>query len=213
MVHHTFFFVLFFLVSLGSFAQDERYYRQILGGDLPKLNEVVKETQITQFSVKGSSYKFDLNGDKMEETIEPQKRDGVDWIEIRNSSGTKIFEAKLLAMGVDSEIYKIKLVNLSKSLKAAIIFLDEGVIKSRRFESTARIFVISFESNDLQTMKITEGPHFFHEKEGTREQYWRRDFMVNIYDMDGDGTREIAVQYNHIQRIMKYVGRGEWQRF
>ncbi len=213
MVQQTLIFALFLMVGLSSYAQDERYYRQILGGDIPKLNEVVKETAETQFSVRGSAYKFDLNDDKLEETIEPQKRDGVDWIEIRNSSGTKIFEAKLLAMGVDSEIYKIKIVHLSKTLKAAIIFLDEGVIKSRRFESTARIYVVSFENNDLQTMKISEGPHFFHEKEGTREQYWRRDFMVNIYDIDGDGTREIAVQYNHIQRIMKYVGRGEWQRF
>ena len=212
MVHHTFFFALFFLVSLGSFAQDERYYRQILGGDLPKLNQESKESTISQFNVNGSSYKFDLNDDKLEETIEPQKRDGVDWLEIRNSSGTKIFEAKLLAMGANSEIYKIKVVHLSKTLKAAIIFMDEGVIRAKRFESTARIFVISFENNDLATMSITEGPHFFHEKEGTREQYWRRDYMVNIYDIDGDGTREIAIMYNHIQRIMKYRGRGEWDR-
>lgn len=213
MVHHTFFFALFFMFSLGGFAQDERYYRQILGGELPKLNQEIKDKPVSQFDVRGNSYKFDLNGDKLEETIEPQKRDGVDWLEIRNSSGTKIFEAKLLAMGAESEIFKIKIVNLSKTLKAAIIFLDEGVIRARRFESTARIYVLSFENNDLQTMSITEGPHFFHEKEGTREQYWRRDYIVNVYDIDGDGTREIAVQYNHIQRIMKYRGRGEWERF
>ncbi len=196
----------------NSFAQDERYYRQVLGGDLPKLNEIVSESATVHLNLKVPTYKFDLNHDKLEETIVPQKRDGVDWIEIRNSSGSKIFEAKLLAMGVGSQIYKIKVVNLSKTLKAAIIFLDEGVTHSRRFESTARIYVLSFENNDLKTMSITEGPHFFHEKEGKREQYWRRDYMVNVYDIDGDGVREIAVQYHHINRIMKYAGRGEWIR-
>lgn len=207
-----FFFSLFLALSFSSFAQDERYYRQILGGDLPRLNQETRESPIAQFNVSGSSYKFDLNDDKIEETIEPQKRDGVDWIEIRNSSGSKIFEAKLLAMGANSEIYKIKVVNLSKTLKAMIIFLDEGVIRAKRFESTARIFVVSYENNDLSTMVMTEGPHFFHEKESTREQYWRRDYMVNIYDIDGDGVREIAIMYNHIQRIMKYRGKGEWER-
>lgn len=166
-----------------------------------------------QFNVKGASYKFDLNGDGFEESIQPQKRDGVDWLEIRDSSERKVFEGKLLAMGTGSSIYKIKVVNLSTKARAAIIFLDEGVIQGKRFESTARIFVISFENNDLSTISMTEGPHFFHEKEAQREQYWRRDYNVNVYDLDGDGVREIAIMYNHIQRIMKYKGRGEWERF
>ncbi len=212
MVHQSLIFLLFLLLVGPLRAQDERYYRQILGGGLPKQDERVEEASVTQFNVSGAAYYFDLNQDKLEEVIRPQKRDGVDWLEISHSSGTKIFEAKLQAMGAESSIYKIKVVNISQTVRAAIIFLDEGYTKGRKFESTARIFVLSFENNDLSKMVLTEGPHHFHEKEAQRDQYWRRDLMVNVYDIDGDGIREITVQYNSIQRIMKYKGNGEWKR-
>jgi hypothetical protein len=213
MRHQSLFFLILGILSLPVFAQDERYYRQILAGELPKINEEAIEKEVAQFNVTGPQYRVDLNDDKIEEILEPQKRDGVDWLEIRNASQNKLFEAKLLAMGSESSIYKIKLVNLSKTLKAAIIFLDEGKLQGKRFEATARIYVLSFEDNDLSTMSLTEGPHFFHEKEAQREQYWRRDYSVNVHDFNGDGTREISIQYNHIQRIMKYKSKGIWERF
>jgi len=213
MVHHWAILLFFLMLSGVGFAQDERYYRQILSGEMPKINQDAGDKAVGQFNVSGTAYKFDLDDDKIEETIQPQKRDGVDWLEIRNSSERKLFEAKLLAMGADSTIYKIKVVNISDKVKAAILFLDEGHTTGKRFESTARIYVLTYEKNDLTTLKMTEGPHFFHEKQSQREQYWRRDFMVNVYDIDGDGTREIAIQYNHIQRIMQYSGNGEWRRF
>ena len=144
--------------------------------------------------------------------IQPQKRDGVDWIEIRNTTQRKIFEAKLLAMGGESSIYKAKLVYLSSTTKLLMLFLDEGKTSGRRFESTARIYLITFENNDLSTMKITTGPHHFHEREGQRDQYWERDYSVEVRDVDKNGVRDVVVQYNHIQRIMVYKGNGNWDR-
>lgn len=211
-MHQCCFLFILLLISVSGYGQDERYYRQILTGELPRLNLEAGEAAIAQFNVMGPQYKVDLDGDGIEEMIQPQKRDGVDWLEIRNSSQSKLFEAKLLAMGAGSYIYKLRLVQISAKVKALLIFLDEGVTAGKRFESTGRFFVLSFENNDLSKMTLTAGPHFYHEKEAQREQYWRRDYAVNIYDIDGDGSREIAVQYNHIQRIMKYLGRGEWQR-
>lgn len=213
MVHQWGFFLLFFLLSGAVLGQDERYYRQIFSGELPRITEDILESSSSQFNVKGPSYRFDLDGDRIEEIIEPEKRDGVDWIVIRNSSRTKIFEAKLLSMGAESIIYKIKIVDISKTARSLIVFLDEGYTQGKKFESTARFFVITFENNDLSKMWIEQGPHFFHEKQAQREQYWRRNFNVNVYDIDGDGTKEIAVMYNHIQRIMRYKGKGEWVRF
>lgn len=213
MVHHWVIFLLFFMFSGLGFAQDERYYRQIFTGELPKTSESLMETMEAQFNVRGPSYRIDLDGDKIEEIIEPQKRDGVDWIVIRNSSRSKIFESQILAMGTESVLYKIKLVDISPKARSLILYLDEGTTQGKRFESTARIFVITFENKDLSRVWIEQGPHFFHEKESQREQYWRRNYTVNVYDIDGDGTREIAVQYNHIQRIMRYKGFGEWKRF
>lgn len=211
MVQHLGLFLLFTL-SLGVFAQDERYYRQILNGELPALGQGLQEVVEHQFNVKGARYLVDLNGDGIEEMIQPQKRDGVDWIEISGSGSQKIFESKLLALGGESTIYKIKVAQISPKTKLLILFLDEGKTNGRRFESTARIFLLTFDNNDLSTMHLTQGPHHFHEKEGQREQYWRRDYSVEVRDVNSDGTRDVVVQFNHIQRIMLYKGQGEWER-
>jgi hypothetical protein len=212
MVQH---WAIFFLVwlSVGRLrAQDERYFRQIFTGELPKVNDEVTVARGPQFTVSGAHYRVDLDGDRIEEVVIPQKRDGVDWLEIRNSSQRTLFEARLLPMGAFSALYKVKLVHLSTTTKALLLFLDEGHTVGRRFESTARLFVLSYEDNDLSRATLVMGPHFFHETEKQRDQYLRRDFTVNVVDVDGDGTREILVHYNHIQRLLRYLGKGDWER-
>ncbi len=213
MVHYLR-FVMIFLLFLGSVeAQDERYYRQMLSGALPEMNaDKMKSNGKVHFSLSSPAYRIDLNSDGTEEYIKTIKRDGVDWLQITDFSGRKIFEQKLFAMGAQSVIYKIRFSQISDDVKALVVFLDEGKTHSVRFESTARIYVVSFEKNNLDSMKLSVGPHFYHEKEAQREQYWRRHYQVNLVDFDGDGIKEISVQYNHIQRMMKYVGRGEWIR-
>jgi hypothetical protein len=100
---------IFFLTSDILWAQDERYFRKMFSGDLVK-KELPQEVQKVHFKVVGNSYLIDLDQDKIEEVIEPQKRDGVDWIEVKNSSGRKLFEGKIFAAGSGSYLYKIKFV-------------------------------------------------------------------------------------------------------
>jgi hypothetical protein len=202
--------IIFFTLLCSAHAQDERYFRQILSGQLPADNEEVVDSPLRTFVVKGKSYLVDLNGDGIDEVLQPLKVDGLDALEIFDGSMRKLFHAKLPAAGSDANLYKLKLVHLSKTVKSLILFLDEGKTDGKRFEATARIYLLSFENNDLSTLKLSKGPHFFHEKDSQREQYFRRDYSVNVFDLDHDGTREVAVQYNHIQRIMKYKGKGEW---
>lgn len=209
---HQFMLFLVFLLSGELLAQDERYYRQILNGELPQLIFEHKEATEHQFNVKGPSYQVDLNSDGIEEIIQPQKRDGVDWIEIKDSSQRKIFEAKLLAMGGESVIYKLKMAHLSATTRLLMLFLDEGRTNGKRFESTARIYLLTYDNNDLSTLSLYQGPHHFHEREGQREQYWRRDYSVEVRDVNLDGTRDVILNYNHIQRVMLYQGKGEWKR-
>jgi hypothetical protein len=211
MVHHLKLFLLF-LLTFKAYGQDERYFRQILKGETPNLSLQSSEFTTRELNVDGASYHVDLNGDGIEEILRPQKRDGVDSIEIRDSSSRIVFEAKLLAIGGDSAIYKIKLAQLSKEVKVLILFLDEGQSTGKKFENLGRIFLLTLENNDLSQMKMTMGPHHFHEKEGQREQYWRRDYSVELRDLDHDGVRDVIVEYNHIQRIMRYKGKGEWER-
>jgi hypothetical protein len=213
MLHYVTVFLLTLTFLGPSWAQDERYYRQILKGQLPELNKESPEASSFQFNVKSPAYLVDLNGDGIEESIYAQKRDGVDWIEIKNSSQRTLFEAKLLAMGGESHLYKINLVHITPQVKTLILFLDEGGVQGKRFESTARVFFVTYENNDLSRMKFTIGPHFYHEKESQRDQYFRRDYMVSVVDLDNDGKREISIHYNHIQRIFVYKGNGEWKRY
>lgn len=212
MVHHWILLLIFWFLA-PVWGQDERYYRQILSGELPKLSQGMTEGKGHQFNVAGPRYLIDLNGDGVEESVQPQKRDGVDWVEVTDFAKRRIFDARLLAMGAESVLYKIKLVSLASDIKALILFLDEGHTAGRKFESTARIFVVSYEKNDLSTMKISPGPHFYHEKQSIREQYFRRDYLVSLEDLNKDGKQEIIVHYGHIQRIMEYVGNGDWKRY
>lgn len=204
--------LLFILIIGTAYGQDERYYRQILNGELPQMGLENFEIKEEKFSVEGSSYLVDLNDDGIEEILVPKKRDGVDWIEIKDSSQRTFFEGKLLAQGGSSTLYKIKIAHLSNTVKVLLLFMDEGKTAGQRFESTGRIFLIPYENNKLENMKVTQGPHHFHEKERQREQYWRRDYAVEIRDVNNDGIRDIIVSYNHIQRILLYKGKGEWTR-
>jgi hypothetical protein len=207
--------VVFCVILLGmsdSFAQDERYYRQILTGELQKTSEP-KESFVRNYIVKGAEYMVDLDGDGIEEIIQPEKRDGTDYLNILNSSRSSIFSAKLFSSGGNSWIYKLRLVNLSAKVKTLIVFLDEGTTHGLRFESTARIYFLSYEDNKLSTLTLNPGPHIYQEKEAQRDQYWRREFVVDVDDLNQDSSREIIVHFGHIQHIYEYRGNGEWNRF
>jgi hypothetical protein len=210
MVHQLGLFLCLF--SFACFAQDERFYRELLAGEsLTNLTEK-SEIVVTPISVSGKLYHLDLNGDGLAEKLQPVKKDGVDALVIHDSYGNEIFEAKLWSSGGESVIRKLRLVHLSSTVKCLIIFLDEGVTQGTHFESTGRISLLSFENNDLKTLKLAQGPHIFHEKEAQRDQYIRRSYIVDVTDLDLDGTREVVIHYNHIQRIMMYEGKGVWKR-
>lgn len=199
---------VFFLTSHRLQAQDERYYRDMLAGDLVKKEG---SAEPPRFFVAGDAYLIDLNSDGIEERIIPQKRDGVDWIEIQDSSHNVLFSGKLLNSGADSHLFRIKFVYLTPKVKVLILFFDEGVTRGRKIEAQAITYLISFENNDLSTMKMQKGARFFHEVKAQRDQYFRRSYDVNVFDVDLDGEREITIEYQHIQRIFKYAGNGDWR--
>ena len=212
MLQHWFVFCLFLLGSAEIFGQDERYYRQIITGELPVTVEP-KESFVRNYLVKGSEYMIDLDVDGVEEIIQPEKRDGIDYLTILNSSRSQIFSARLYAAGGGSSIYKLRLVHLTPTVKTLIIFLDEGSTRGLRFESTARIYFLSYEDNKLSTLTLNPGSHIYHEKEGQREQYWRRDFVVDVKDLNGDQKREVIVHFGHIQHVYEYKSAGEWSKY
>jgi hypothetical protein len=208
------FFLNFFLMTLLAYSQDERKYRQLIDKTQKNKNNEHEVMPSSTFVQNQGRYQLDLNSDKIEEIVEIQKRDGLDWIIIKASNETVLYQTKLPTVGSQSVIFKMLLLNISKtrSIKTLVLFFDEGMIKSKKSESKARILLLTFENHDLRNIKLTIGPHFFHEKYSQRDQYWRRDYEVKSLDLNADQMREIIVKYQHIQRILIYKGDGIWER-
>ena len=191
-------------------GQDERFWRKMLSGELTR--EEVKPEPEPKWVFESPAYHFDLNGDGHEEVLMVYKRDGMDWLDVMGHDKTSLFKGKLWAMGSGSGVYRLRIVDLSEKVRAIVIYLYEGKTESKRLEASARLYFLTFENKDFATFKLTAGPRYWHEYEGVRDQYWRRIYNLNIKDYDGDGTKDLAVEYNHIQSIWLYRGQGLWKK-
>jgi hypothetical protein len=208
--------VIFSLAMMALFvnpvrAQDERFWRKMLSGELTREDEVQK---VEPKWVFGSPvYHLDLNSDGRQEAIQVFKRDGIDWLDITGHDKSLLFSGKLWAMGVGSSVYRLRLIQLSATTRVLVIHLYEGKTESKKLETSARLYFLTFDNNDFSTFSLSTGPRYWHEYEGIREHYWRRLYSLNVKDYDGDGTKDLAVEYNHIQSIWLYRGRGIWKKF
>jgi hypothetical protein len=191
------------------FAQDERLIRKMISGELAI--ESTKAVAPALFSVTGPAYRIDLNQDGLEETIQVKNQDGLNWIHIFDINQNEMFKAKLWAMGAMSRLYKIRLVDLNTESRVLILHVDEGRTESVRYESTARLFIISMDKNNLSSLKMVVGPRYWHERKAHREQYSFRNYFLNVIDLDKNGTKEIYVKYHGAEWIYIYQGRGQWK--
>jgi hypothetical protein len=199
---------LFALALNSAFAQDERYFRDIFSGALVQKS---KQSQLPpKIVVHSPFYRMDINGDGLPEQFRTSKRDNLDWFEIYDFRDQLIYEVELETQGVKSGIYKLRLVELSSRSKAVLIHFYEGFTESTKFDGTARLYVASFDDNNINKISFIRGPHFFHEFSKVREQYFRRPMSVNVLDYNQDGVKEISTSYGFTQYIMSYRGSGEW---
>jgi hypothetical protein len=185
-------------------------YRQIYTGELR--NEKVLDFR-PKYVFRSKSYQLDMNNDGFFESIQIAKKDNLDFIEIYDFEGNRIFNERLFAYGGQANLYKIRKFNLSKNVLGYILYFFEGVTKSVRFEGTARLYFITVENKDLSTMSMYVGPAYWHEKEKIRNQYWQRDYKIHLVDYNKDGTKEVSVSFNHINKVYFYKGGGRWRAF
>jgi hypothetical protein len=197
-------------ISGHALAQDERFLHKMISGEL--VEEQNKVVSPILFEYHGPIYQFDLNSDGQDENIQLVMEDGLNRLIITNHQHRQIFNEKLWAVGANSRLYKIKVVYLNPQARVLILFLDEGRTESVKYESTAKLFFVSIDNKDLQTLKMIEGPRYWHEKEAHREQYWRRNYSLSIKDLDGDGSKDIYVKYHGSQWIYRYLGKGQWTK-
>lgn len=194
--------ILIFL-SLNSWAQDERSFRQMVTGELTR-DRQQDEKQTYKFQTRSDRYQIDLNGDGTEESFFTAKRDGEDWIYFFNSKREEFFKFRFDTLGYDSRIFKIQKRKLSKDVDILLVYFFEGVTNFLEFEGTARIYFFTMKDANLKTIKAYKGPYIWQEHKSFKNYYKQRSSDVTLFDFDDDGTREVAVRYNLITRVFKF---------
>lgn len=200
------FFALQILFMFRLHAQEERYFRKMFTGQLKPNSKQEKEFK---YVFKSPAYQLDLNDNGFPESIRLLKKDGLDYIAIENFEGQTIFEDRLFAYGGGSNIFKLTKTKIAPHVNVLILHYYEGEVRARKYNGTARLYFLTIDKR-YRVWKLTKGPLFWHEHEEVKDRYWQRDYNLDVTDFDHDGTKEIAVSYNRINRIYKYLGKGNW---
>lgn len=199
-------------MSWRATAQDERYFRQLFSGEINKGKAEVDEKKYSYF-VHTPYYALDLNRDGVPEQIVFVKKDNEDWIEILNSEKKKIFGYLFENKGYDSELFRVELKTLSPTSSILLLYYYEGISKYINFQGTSRVYAITIDNNDLNTMKAFKGPSFFDEQKTFKGHYHKRNYEVILEDLNRDGVKELIVKHRNTSTVFMYKGQGLWQTF
>lgn len=195
------------VVSWNSFAQDERFYRNIFNGKLYK----GVEKFVYKVQVSSPKYTLDLNRDGIEDSFQTLKKDGVDFIRVNDPFGNIVFERSLETKGKNSKIFKAHLKSISKSVDVLILHFYEGDNEAAIFEGSARLYFVTIRDRNLRKITLTKGPYFWSEKERAAGKYWNKRYSVNVLDYNKDGQKEISVSYNKFSEVYFYISDGLWE--
>ncbi len=205
-----FIFLLLFGSSYNVWAQDERFIRKLLSGDLG-VEGVNEAKPKPHFNVVSPLYEIDLNEDNRVESIVIEKKDSEDWLHIQSYDRKIIFSLRFVRKGWESDVYKINLRKLSPTTHVLLVRYYEGHNQGDNFTGTARLYAITWEKNDLTTMKSVRGPEIWDEYKDSKIHYHQRPQVVSLNDLDSDGFKEVSVRHHLSTKVMKYLGKGEWQ--
>jgi hypothetical protein len=208
----------FFILSLSmimffvnpAMAQDERFWRKLVTGELTR--EQKKEPGVAKWVFSTPRYEFDLNSDGKNESLTVQLVDGMSVVEIYSHDKSLLFRGTLTGVGMDSKIYRLRLIDVSDKVRSLLIHFYEGKTESQRFEATARLYFVTFAKADMSKFSFQKGPQYWHEFEAPRDQYWRRKYAINVMDLNKDGAKEVFVNFNSSQSVWQYQNSGLWQK-
>ena len=205
--------IVFLGLALGVEAQDERFTRKLLSGDLTRLDPPSAESAYS-FKARTPYYEIDLNGDNRNESFVVEKKDGEDWFHVFSYEKKKIYSYKLEAGGAGSGLYRISMRKLSSNTTAYILHFFEGVNRSLKFRAQARFYFLTIDKNDLTSLATYKGPAYWEEYKSFQHNHYRqRKYTLTAVDLNKDGIKELSLSYNEIKRIFIYGGRGSWLSF
>ena len=198
---------IIFLLSTSVFGQDERFYQKLFQRSSDKNFE---KTGVYKNRVTSDKYMLDLNRDSVLESFQIEKRDGIDAIIINDSFGKKTFEATLLPKGANSRIMKASFKRVSSNVDVLILHYYEGENKYPTFESSARIYFLTIQNKNLNSIRLDKGPFFWSETEKTNGKYWRRRYKVSSIDANKDGSLEVLVSDGRSSRVYQFSESKGW---
>lgn len=190
-------------------AQDERYFRDLLSGDLTR--EVPPEIIPPRYRVFAPLYELDLNGNHRFERLVFEMRDAQDWLSILDYQKNPIFRYHLGPNAPLSRVYRLRKVQINSDYHALVVYYFEGVNSYLGIHANARAHVITFRPDQMeQTMKGFKGPAFWEEFHNGREHYRRRSYELDFIDLNNDGTKEMILKFKNISRIYQFSNDGKW---
>ena len=199
-------------MSWSATAQDERYFRQLFSGEIIRGQVPVEEKRYSYY-VHTPYYALDLNRDGKSEHLVFVKKDNEDWIEIMDFDKKKIFSYLFENKGYDSELFRVELKTLSPTASILLLYYYEGVTKYINFQGTSRLYAITIDNNDLKTMKAFKGPSFFDEQKTFKGHYHKRNYDVQLIDLNHDSVKELVIKHRNTNTVFMYLGFGRWQTF
>jgi hypothetical protein len=202
---HSFLFATL-LWSSFCFGQDERDFREILLHKKGKKDVDYKEVKDLKFKTRSPKYYLDITHDNINESFHVSKVDGQDWLTIFDSKGEQVFRHKFNAHGPWSRLFRVQKRELSKKTQTLILHFFEGRTNYLELKGTARLYFLTIDKNNLQTIAVSKGPAFWYEYRDRQKNYNRRTYKLSLYDYDEDGVREITVKHKRMSRVYKYVG-------
>ena len=111
---------------------------------------------------------MDLDGDQRSEKISMENNDGINYFVIRNHRNFPILRKPFLTQAIGGIVHKLRLVQVSKDTKLLIVYYFEGVTEYMDFQGTGRLYFVSWKDNDLKTLSMSIGPHYWHESKDYR---------------------------------------------
>ncbi len=192
-------------------AQDERFLRQLFTGSLKKSEEKVAPAAV-HYKVRTPFYEFDFNGDLRNEKIIVEKLDAQTWIHVHAYNRERVFSHKFNVNGVNSDLYRIQVRNLSPTTRVFVLYFYEGKTEYVDFSGSARVYFMTIDNNDLKTLAVKKGPAVWEEVKVGTSHYHQRNYNLSLFDYNRDGVNEITVKYHLSSKVYFYKGKGKWLR-
>lgn len=195
-------------------AQDERYFRQLLSGELlQKEDHTPPEARNYHFRYNTPYYLLDINGDGLKESISFAKKDNEDWIEIYDGKNQLIYNYQFENKGIESELYRIELKRLNSETRVLLLHYFEGYTNYLHYQGSARIYATTIDNGNLKSLSTHRGAALFDESRLLKGHYHLRNYDAILEDLNEDGTKELVVKYRKISTVFTYLGNGKWKEY